>query len=118
MNVPEGWEEADSTSIRVDYVDPQDSIARIRLLVEDSGRPAHEFVTDIAEPTIAGNCAGPYQRVDLTDIELDGHPATLLEYTCGEGQDATAPGGPPPSATARRTRSSSAYPRTGSTSRP
>ena len=88
VNVPEGWEEADSTSIRVDYVDPQDSIARIRLLVEDSGRPAHEFVTDIAEPTIAGNCAGPYQRVDLTDIELDGHPATLLEYTCGEGQDA------------------------------
>ena len=88
VNLPEGWAEADRTEIRVDYVDPQDEIARIRLLVEDSGRSAREFVTGIAEPNIKDNCAGPYQRVDLTDIELDGHPATLLEYICGEGEEA------------------------------
>src|SRR5690606_20956162 len=88
VNLPEGWVEEHSTEIRVDYVDPQDSVALIRLLVEDSGRPAREFVTDIAEPNIEENCASAYQRVGLSDIELDGHPATLLEYTCGEGGDA------------------------------
>jgi tRNA A-37 threonylcarbamoyl transferase component Bud32 len=86
VNLPEGWSQVESTPIRVDFADPEDPVARIRLLVENSGADARQFIENVAEPNISGNCLDPYQRVEITDIEVDGQAAAQLEYTCGEGE--------------------------------
>jgi hypothetical protein len=85
VHLPEQWQEIERTEIRIDFTDPADASARIRLLWEDSGSDAMSFVERI-EPNIT--CAEPYQRVGLTGIEVGGLPAALLEYTCGTGEDA------------------------------
>jgi eukaryotic-like serine/threonine-protein kinase len=85
VNLPEGWQETASTEIRVDFADPDDSGARLRLLQEPSGADAMRFI-EIIEPGLS--CPDPYQRVGLTETELAGLPAALLEYTCGTGEEA------------------------------
>lgn len=84
VNLPDGWEEIDRTEIRVDFNDPSDPDARIRLLQEPSGADAMRFI-EIIEPNIS--CPDPYERESLSEIELAGEPAALLEYVCGSGDD-------------------------------
>lgn len=84
VNLPEGWQEVHRTKIRVDFTDPEDASARIRLLWEPSGADAKRFI-EIIEPNIT--CDDPYQRVSLTEAEVSGLPAAVLEYTCGTGKD-------------------------------
>jgi eukaryotic-like serine/threonine-protein kinase len=85
VNLPDGWQETASTEIRVDFADPDDSGARLRLLQEPSGADAMRFI-EIIEPGLS--CPDPYQRVGLTETSLAGLPAALLEYTCGTGEEA------------------------------
>lgn len=87
VNLPASWQEVERTAIRVDFGDPElGDVARIRLLTEPAGSDSREFIERIAEPNIDRNCdPPPYHRVTLTDLEVDAHPGTLLEYTCGEG---------------------------------
>lgn len=87
VNLPVSWQEVERTAIRVDFEDPAlGDVARIRLLTEPAGSDSRQFIEKIAEPNIEQNCdPPPYQRVDLSDVEVDGHAATLLEYTCGTG---------------------------------
>jgi hypothetical protein len=87
VNLPEGWHETGSTQIRVDFADPDDASARIRLLREPSGADAMRFI-EVVEPNIESSCDDPYQRVGLSEIEVAGEPAALLEYTCGSGDGA------------------------------
>jgi hypothetical protein len=87
VNLPEGWREVDRSEIRVDFTDPEDDSARIRLLREPSRADAMRFI-EIAEPNIRSSCAEPYRRVDLREVEVAGEPAALLEYTCGSGDRA------------------------------
>jgi len=87
VNLPEGWREIDRSRIRVDFADPEDDSARIRLLREPSRADAMRFI-EIAEPNIRSSCAEPYQRLDLRQVEVAGQPAALLEYTCGSGDQA------------------------------
>jgi eukaryotic-like serine/threonine-protein kinase len=84
VNLPQEWQEIDRSEIRVDFTDPGDASARIRLLQEPSGMTADEFLRFI-EPNIS--CTEPYQRLDLSEIELAGMPGALLEYICGTGDD-------------------------------
>lgn len=87
VNLPASWQEVERTAIRVDFEDPAlGDVARIRLLTEPAGSDSRQFIERIAEPNIEQNCdPPPYQRVALTDLEVDAHPGTLLEYTCGGG---------------------------------
>lgn len=85
VNLPKEWREVDRSGIRVDFADPADDTARLRLLQEESGADAIRFI-EIIEPNIT--CDDPYERVELSEIELGGLPAARLEYTCGSGADA------------------------------
>jgi eukaryotic-like serine/threonine-protein kinase len=85
VNLPHGWEQTANTEIRVDYADPDDGGARLRLLQEPSGADAMRFI-EIIEPNLS--CPDPYQRVDLTETQIAGTTGALLEYTCGAGDEA------------------------------
>jgi hypothetical protein len=87
VNLPDRWRQAGSTELYVDFVDPEDASAKVRLLREPSRAGPMRFI-EIAEPNIARNCPEPYERVGLTEAEVGGRPAGLLEYTCGEGDAA------------------------------
>ena len=87
VNLPAQWRQAGSTELYVDFVDPADASAKVRLLREPSRAGPMRFI-EIAEPNIARNCPEPYARVGLTEAEVGGRPAGLLEYTCGEGAEA------------------------------
>lgn len=87
VNLPQEWRETGRTDIRVDFADPQDESARVRLLREPSGAEAARFI-EIVEPNIESSCDDPYQRVGLSEIEVAGEPAAQLEYTCGSGDGA------------------------------
>jgi eukaryotic-like serine/threonine-protein kinase len=85
INLPQQWQEFDRSDIRVDFTDPADASARIRLLREPSGMGAGDFI-EFIEPNIS--CPEPYARVGLTEIELAGQTGAQLEYTCGSGEEA------------------------------
>jgi hypothetical protein len=90
VNLPAGWQGLDNPElVYVDFVDPADASAQIRLLAEPWSGQARALV-EFAEGTIqeSSSCPEPYQRVGLTDLELAGHPAVQLEYTCGDGDGA------------------------------
>jgi serine/threonine protein kinase len=90
MNLPAQWQGIDNPELLyVDFVDPADASAQLRLIAEPWSRDAQGLV-EFAETTIreSPNCPAPYQRVGLTGTRLAGQDAVLLEYTCGEG-DAT-----------------------------
>jgi hypothetical protein len=87
VNLPAQWRQAGSTELYIDFVDPDDASAKVRLLREPSRAGPMRFI-EIVEPNIARNCPEPYQRVGLAEAEVGGRPAGLLEYTCGEGDEA------------------------------
>lgn len=89
VNLPAGWQGIDNPNlVYVDFVDPADASAQIRLLAEPTDGDARGLV-EFAERSIqqSPSCAEPYQRVDITDLTLTGRPAVQLEYTCGQGED-------------------------------
>ncbi|MPZ28744.1 MAG: protein kinase [Micromonosporaceae bacterium] len=90
VNIPAQWQGLDNPAlVYVDFVDPGDASAQLRLLAEPWSGDARGLV-EFAETAIqdSQNCAEPYQRVGLTDIELAGLAGAQLEYTCGQGDAA------------------------------
>ena len=90
VNVPKGWKRSGGgKTVYFDFIDPEDSGRKVRILVEDvSDRATPTGFLQTAERGLKGNarsCPKPYSRVDLRDGELDGRVSGELEYTCGEG---------------------------------
>ncbi|MER6592169.1 serine/threonine protein kinase, partial [Micromonospora purpureochromogenes] len=85
--VPKGWERK-SAGDWVDYVDPQDSGRKVRILAEKwSGTPARwAEVAETGLRTRSKSCVKPYEQIAMTEPELAGQPAAELEYTCGDGE--------------------------------
>ncbi|MEV4537369.1 serine/threonine-protein kinase [Asanoa sp. NPDC049518] len=88
VNVPKGWKKAGGgKSVYFDYVDPDDSGRKVRILVETvSTKATPTGFLQAAERGLKGNsksCPKPYERVDLRDGEIGGRVSSELEYTCG-----------------------------------
>ena len=85
VKVPKGWTKK-SADNWVDYVDPQDSGRKVRILVEQGSATPARFA-EIAENTLqkSKNCPDPYNRVGISDVQVAGHDGSQLEYTCGGG---------------------------------
>jgi serine/threonine protein kinase len=89
VQVPKGWTRK-ASGAWVDYVDPADSKHKVRILVEKSRATPSVFL-GIAENTLqtrSTNCPKPYQKVGLTETQIDGRDGAVLEYTCGTGDSA------------------------------
>jgi eukaryotic-like serine/threonine-protein kinase len=86
VKVPKGWTRS-SAGNWVDYVDPQDSGRKVRILVEPGSAEPRRFAEKIAESTLrkSKNCPEPYHRVAVNDVQVAGHDGVQLEYTCGRG---------------------------------
>jgi eukaryotic-like serine/threonine-protein kinase len=85
VQVPQDWKETKPrVGSYVDFLDPANSGRKVRVNVEPSGNDPREFLGVAEHGLQRGSCKG-YQRVDMTDITLDGHAAAQLEYTCGSG---------------------------------
>ncbi|SNT18901.1 PsbP protein [Asanoa hainanensis] len=88
VNVPKGWKKAGGgKSVYFDYIDPDDSGRKVRILVETvSTKATPTGFLQAAERGLKGNsksCPKPYERVDLRDGEIGGRVSSELEYTCG-----------------------------------
>ncbi len=88
VNVPKGWKKAGGgKSVYFDYIDPDDSGRKVRILVETvSSKATPTGFLQAAERGLKGNsksCPKPYSRVDLRDGEIGGRVSSELEYTCG-----------------------------------
>ncbi|MBM0257685.1 hypothetical protein JNW89_13335, partial [Micromonospora sp. 4G55] len=83
-----GRRERKSAGDWVDYVDPQDSGRKVRILAEKwSGTPARwAEVAENGLRTRSKSCVKPYEQLAMTEPELAGQPAAELEYTCGDGE--------------------------------
>ncbi|WBB65037.1 serine/threonine-protein kinase [Micromonospora sp. WMMD812] len=84
--VPKGWERA-TGGLYYDYVDPDDSGRKVRILTENFGGSSSMRWAEIAEGGLkkAKSCPKPYAQVSMTEQELAGKAAAEFEYTCGEG---------------------------------
>jgi hypothetical protein len=90
VQVPKDWKRNTSGGVWIDYVDPDDSLRKVRILVEKSNGTPTSFLTS-AEGNLkkkTASCPKPYARVDLKSATLDSREGAILEYTCGEGDDA------------------------------
>ncbi|MEV0717334.1 serine/threonine-protein kinase [Asanoa sp. NPDC050611] len=90
VNVPKGWKQSGGGStVYFDYIDPDDSGRKVRILVEKvSSKASPTGFLQAAERGLKGNtksCPKPYSRVDLREGEMDGRVSAELEYTCGDG---------------------------------
>jgi eukaryotic-like serine/threonine-protein kinase len=88
VNVPDGWVRKASSGVWVDFIDPDDSNRKVRILVEKSSAGAGKFLAAAAnrlDQNTSGTCARPYRQVSLQDVTVDGEPGSQLEYTCGSG---------------------------------
>ncbi|MDT4992214.1 MAG: eukaryotic-like serine/threonine-protein kinase [Actinoplanes sp.] len=89
VKVPKAWRH-NAGGIWVDYVDPQDSKHKVRILVEKSNGSPSSFLK-IAEKGLKNNntsCPNSYQRVNLTTTTISGQDGAVLEYQCGSGSTA------------------------------
>jgi hypothetical protein len=89
VNVPDGWARK-ASGVWVDYVDPDDKLRKVRILVEASKATPEKFLT-VAEDGLQNrstSCPKPYARVGLTQQSIAGRDGAVLEYTCGSGPDA------------------------------
>ncbi|WP_281357593.1 PsbP-related protein, partial [Micromonospora maritima] len=86
VQVPKGWDRK-TGGVFVDYVDPQDSGRKVRLLAEDWGGTSVSWA-EFASRNLrdkSKSCAKPYEQLAMTETTLAGKPAAEFEYTCGEG---------------------------------
>ncbi|MFJ8576934.1 protein kinase [Micromonospora sp. NPDC093277] len=89
IQVPKGWDR-NSAGNWADYVDPEDSGRKVRLLAEPwsgtSERWAQTASKGLKERSATSKvCPTPYAEVSVTEQELAGESAAELEYTCGDG---------------------------------
>ncbi|HTF08711.1 MAG TPA: protein kinase [Asanoa sp.] len=89
VNVPKGWKRSGGgKSVYYDYVDPEDSGRKVRILVEDaSSKATPSGFLSTAERGLKSNsksCPKPYKRVELREGQIDGRVSGELEYTCGD----------------------------------
>jgi eukaryotic-like serine/threonine-protein kinase len=88
VNVPKAWTPSNGSTY-VDYTDPGDSGRKVRINVEKAGSTdAHQVAVSasrgLQDPK---RCKAPYHEVAIRDMQMVGHNAAELEYTCGEGPD-------------------------------
>jgi eukaryotic-like serine/threonine-protein kinase len=86
VKVPDGWTR-NASGVWVDYVDPDNKLRKVRILVESSKATPEKFL-GVAESGLKKNtssCPKPYTRVNLTPQQIAGRDGAVLEYTCGEG---------------------------------
>ncbi|MEU2612708.1 protein kinase [Micromonospora sp. NPDC007271] len=89
VKVPKGWQRQ-TGGLYVDYVDPEDSGRKVRVIAEEWSGSAiswAEFASRNLKKNSAKskNCPAPYTEVSVSEQKLDGEPAGEVEYTCGEG---------------------------------
>ncbi|MDG4802971.1 serine/threonine-protein kinase [Micromonospora sp. WMMD980] len=86
VQIPKGWDRK-TGGVFVDYVDPQDSGRKVRLLAEDWGGTSISWA-EFASRNLrdkSKSCAKPYEQLAMNETTLAGKPAAEFEYTCGEG---------------------------------
>jgi hypothetical protein len=86
VKVPKSWKKTTGGSY-VDYVDPDDSKHKARILVENGSGSAESFLK-IAANGLKGNktsCPTPYKQIGVTPKQISGHDGAVLEYKCGSG---------------------------------
>ncbi|SCF37069.1 Serine/threonine protein kinase [Micromonospora viridifaciens] len=86
IKVPKGWKRQ-TGGVFVDYVDPEDSGRKVRILAEGwSGSSISwaEFASRNLRDK-SKSCAKPYEELAMSEPDLAGKPAAEFEYTCGEG---------------------------------
>jgi eukaryotic-like serine/threonine-protein kinase len=86
VKVPKGWKR-NAAGNWVDYVDPDDSQRKVRILVENGSITPRRFAESTAQATLRNskNCPKPFKPVEVTDVQVAGHDGAQLEYTCGSG---------------------------------
>ncbi|WP_405103365.1 protein kinase domain-containing protein [Micromonospora sp. NBC_01412] len=87
VQVPKGWQR-NSAGVWVDFVDPEDSGRKVRVLSEEWGGTSSMRWAEVAEKglrTKSTSCPKPYNQVSMTEQKLDGQAAAEFEYTCGDG---------------------------------
>ncbi|WBB72870.1 serine/threonine-protein kinase [Micromonospora sp. WMMD1128] len=86
VQVPKGWDRK-TGGVFVDFVDPQDSGRKVRVLAENWGGTSvswAEFASrNLRDKSKA--CDKPYEQLAMTETTLAGKPAAEFEYTCGDG---------------------------------
>ena len=89
VNVPKGWNRK-AAGDWVDYIDPNDKVRKVRILVESSKGTSSSFLGVVANGLRKGTstCPKPYDEVSLTPATVAGLEAGVLEYTCGSGDTA------------------------------
>jgi serine/threonine protein kinase len=86
VKVPKSWKKTTGGSY-VDYVDPDDSKHKARILVENGSGSAESFLK-VAANGLKGNktsCPTPYKQIGVTPKQISGHDGAVLEYKCGSG---------------------------------
>jgi serine/threonine protein kinase len=86
VKVPKSWKKNTGGSY-VDYVDPDDSKHKARILVENGSGSAESFLK-VAANRLKDNktsCPTPYKQVGITPKQISGHDGAVLEYRCGSG---------------------------------
>ncbi|PWR11466.1 protein kinase [Micromonospora sicca] len=86
VQVPKGWDRK-TGGVFVDYVDPQVSGRKVRILAEQwSGTSVSwaEFASRNLRDK-SKSCAKPYQQLAMSEPTLAGGAAAEFEYTCGDG---------------------------------
>ncbi|GIE79472.1 hypothetical protein Aph02nite_54220 [Actinoplanes philippinensis] len=88
VKVPAGWSRVASGNY-VDYVDPEDKLQKVRVLVEPGSIEPTRFVTQTAPAGLkkGKTCPDPFNLVATEEVTVSGNPGAQLEYTCGEGAD-------------------------------
>jgi eukaryotic-like serine/threonine-protein kinase len=89
VKVPKGWTRK-ASGVWVDYIDPDDKLRKVRILVENSKATPEKFLS-VAESGLQNrstSCPKPYDRVTLKPMQIAGRDGAVLEYTCGDGPDA------------------------------
>ncbi len=86
VKVPAGWTRTAGGSY-VDYVDPQNKLLKVRVLVEKGSITPRRFADTTAPATLkkSKNCPQPFKHLGTTDVQVDGHAGAQFEYTCGTG---------------------------------
>ncbi|TWH68334.1 serine/threonine protein kinase [Micromonospora olivasterospora] len=87
VRVPKGWDRK-SAGVWVDFVDPEDSGRKVRILAENWGGTSSMRWAETAARGLRGNsnsCKKPYNQIAMSEQELAGQAAAEFEYTCGEG---------------------------------
>jgi hypothetical protein len=84
VHVPKGWNRK-AAGVWVDYVDPDDRLRKVRILVESSNGTPTSFL-GVAENTLrnSANCPKPYAKVEMRNASIAGRDGAVLEYTCGD----------------------------------